>query len=125
MHEKLRREVLTGISTWLTDEQLIKLDNVLTTVLTRYEITEKSTEIALYRDGIPEEIKSFLVCKSIKGLTKSCLVHYKRTLEHFANNITKDIKELNANDIRLYLLSYEQTHNTGKSAMDDKRRVFK
>lgn len=124
MQEKLKREVLTGLSTVLTAEQLRQTDEILSVILTRYEVTERTTEITTYQGGIPEEIKSFLVSKSIKGLTKSSLLHYKRTLIHFANNITKDIKDVTANDIRLYLISYEHTRNVGKSAMDDKRRVL-
>lgn len=36
----------------------------------------------------------------------------------------KDVKSITANDIRLYLWSYEKTHSIGKSALDDKRRVL-
>lgn len=124
MHEKLKRELLTGLSNLLTTEQLQKADQVISVTFTRYEITERTTEVTIYNDGLPEEIKAFLVSKSIKGLTKQSLTHYRRVLVHFANNITKDIKEITANDVRLYLLAYEQTHNISKSALDDKRRVL-
>lgn len=124
MEEKLKRELLNELSGLLTTEQLQKSETMISYILTRYEIVERVTEIAIYKEGLPEEIKSFLVAKSIKGLTKQSLVHYKRTLVHFANNIIKEIKEVSANDIRFYLLAYEQTHNVSKSALDDKRRVL-
>ena len=124
MQEKLKRELLNGLSDLLTNEQLQESEVMISFILTKYEVTERCTELVVYKEGIPEEIKSFLVSKSIKGLTKQTLVHYRRVLVHFANNITKDIKEVSANDIRFYLLAYEQTHNISKSALDDKRRVL-
>lgn len=124
MEQKFKREVLTKLSTELTTEELKKVDEVLAIVLTRYELVERTTEITVYTGDIPHEIKSFLVSKSMKGLAKSSLVHYKRVLEHFAKNITKDINLITSNDVRLYLWSYEKTHNVGKSALDDKRRVL-
>lgn len=124
MEEKFRKEILTKLSINFEVKELKQIDTVLTAILAKYEVKEKCTEVTVYQDGLPNEIKTFLVCKSIKGLTKSTLQHYRRALTHFAYNINKDIKLLNTNDIRYYLLLYEQTHNAGKSTLDDKRRVL-
>ncbi|MDU6263702.1 MAG: tyrosine-type recombinase/integrase [Anaerocolumna aminovalerica] len=124
MQEKFKRETITALATTLNAQELKQVDFVLSIILTRYEITEKTTEIVAYRDGLPEEIKSFLVSKSIKGLTKASLAHYKRTLIHFSNNIGKDVKAITSNDIKLYLINYEHTHDVSKSTLDDKRRVL-
>jgi integrase/recombinase XerD len=124
LQEKFKREVVTTLGTTLNVQELKQVDAVLTVILTRYEVTEKTTDITMYREGFPEEIKAFLISKSIKGLTKATLLHYKRTLIHFSNNVSKDIKSITSNDIKLYLLNYEHTHNTGKSTLDDKRRVL-
>lgn len=124
MIENFKREVLTGLSTALTVEELKKVDEVLTIVLSRYEVSGKSTEIVIYTGDLQPEIKAFLVSKSMKGLSKNSLIHYRRILENFALNIHKDVKSITANDIRLYLWSYEKTHSIGKSALDDKRRVL-
>lgn len=124
MTEKFKREVLTRLSTILASEELKKVDEVLTVVLTGYELTERNTELTVYQEDIPEEIKSFLASKSLKGLARSSLAQYKRTLVHYANNITKDIKYVGPNDIRLYLLTYQHVRNISKSALDDKRRIL-
>ena len=122
--EKFKREVTSKMSTCLSLDQLRKLDEVLSITLTRYEMKEVTTEIAIYQGRLPEEIKMFLVSKSINGLAKNSLIHYKRNLTHFALNITKDIKEVTANEIRFYLLSYQQMYDVKKSTLDDKRRVL-
>lgn len=124
MQEKFKREVITWLSSTLSTEQLRKVDDVLTLVLTQYELTAKTTELIVYQDGLPSEIKSFLVCKAMKGLTDATLKSYKLALEHFAVNATKDVKAMTSNDIRLYLLTYERTRNISKSALDDKRRIL-
>ena len=122
--EKFKREALTILSNYLAADDLKRVDEVLTVLFTRYEITEKTTDIVVYKNEVPDEIKSFLVSKSIKGLAKSSLMHYKRTLINFASNLSKDVKDVTANDIRLYLLKYEHAHTIGKSALDDIRRVL-
>lgn len=122
--ENFKREILTGLATALTADELKKVDEVLSIVLSRYEVSGKTTDIVIYTGDLFPEIKAFLVSKSMKGLSKNSLIHYKRILENFALNIHKDVKSITANDIRLYLWSYEKSHNIGKSALDDKRRVL-
>lgn len=124
MQEKFKREILNYLSTYLPAKHLRKVDETLDVVLTRYELKETSTELIVYQGGVPSEVKSFLVSKSIKGLSKETLQHYYRTLIHFTNNMVKDIKEVKTNDVRLYLLTYEQTRKVSKSTMDDKRRIL-
>lgn len=124
MQEKFKREVVTHLSSRLDVRELKSVEEILTLVLTRYELTEISTDIVEHRGGLPEEIKSFIVSKSLKGLSKNSLKHYRRTLEHFANNISKDIKLVSTNDIRLYLLAYQHARNISSSTIDDKRRVL-
>ena len=68
MQEKLKRELLNDLSTVLTIEQLQKVEVMISFILTKYEVAERTTEITVYKEGLPEEIKSFLVAKSIKAL---------------------------------------------------------
>lgn len=124
MQEQLRTEIISGLAYYLTNEQLKTVSTVLTVILNSYEVAKRTTEIAVYDGGIPNEIKSFLVCKSLKGLTKKTLDQYERTLVHFYNNVNKDIKKVTTNDIRLYLLNYEKMHCVCKSYIDDKRRTL-
>jgi integrase/recombinase XerD len=124
MEEKFKREVLTRLSTALTAKELKEVDTVISLVLTKYDLDERATEIVIYRDGLPSEIQSFLVCKSIEGLVDSTLRLYRLTLTNFALNIKRDIKEMTTNDIRVYMYTYELTHKIGKSALDDIRRIL-
>lgn len=124
MNEEFKRELLTMLSSILTAEELRKVDEVLIIVLSKYEVTAKSNEVIVYTGNLLPEIKMFLVSKSMKGLSKNSLLQYKLILENFAHNVNKDVKSITANDIRLYIWSYEKTHVVGKSALDDKRRIL-
>lgn len=124
MEEKLRLEVLTKLSVSFNSEELKIISNALMITLEKYEISQKCTDIVVYQGELPIEIKSFLVCKGIKGLAKSSLIHYKRILTHFVLNVNKDVKNITSNDIRIYFYNYEKSHNVGKSTLDDKRRVL-
>lgn len=124
VHDKLRLELLTKLSYHFGGNDLKIISEVLTGALHNYEISQRNTDIVVYQDGLPSEIVGFLAAKAMKGLTKASLQQYRRTLTHFSNNINKDIKSVNANDIRFYFYSYEKSRNVGKSTLDDKRRIL-
>lgn len=124
MEEKLKLEILTRLSHRFSTEDLKFISDVLIVSFTDYEIKRKTTSLIYCDENMYNEIKTFLVCKNQKGLTKETLLHYKRILMHFALNINKNVKSATANDIRLYLLNYESTYNISKSTLDDKRRVL-
>ena len=73
MESKFRIELITKLSNSFPTDKLKLIDNILSSTLINYDINQKSTEVTLYQNDIPSEIKSFLVCKSMKGLTKSSL----------------------------------------------------
>jgi integrase/recombinase XerD len=122
--EDFSLKIINDLSNYFNLSQLKVIKNTLEKYMVDYDINKKCTDLITYNDEIPSEIKSFLICKNMKGLTKSSLQNYKLVLEHFSYNINKNIKQLTSYDIRVYLLSYEQTHNISKSTLDDKRRVL-
>lgn len=124
MLDQIRLDIMTKLANNFTSEQLNIINNVISSVLINYEIKPICTDIIVKNEDIPNEIKSFIVCKSMKGLTEGSLEHYKRILINFALSINKNIKQLNSNDIRLYLINYEKKRNVSKSTIDDIRRVL-
>jgi len=122
--DELKNETLYRMSTILSQEQLSYLDNVLLISMSKYEVNKKCTDIIVKDNAIPYEIESFLVCKSIKGLSKATLKQYQRTLISFCKGLNCNIKQATSKDIRLYIYNYEKTHNIGKSALDDIRRIL-
>lgn len=122
--DELKFAILHSLENNFDVNQLKEISNILDLHFNGYDIKPKETSVTVVNNGLFSLIESFLVCKKIKGFTKSSLKQYQRTLLHFANNMTKDVDHITANDIRLYLLAYEEARNTGKSTIDDKRRIL-
>jgi site-specific recombinase XerD len=122
--DNLKYEILRSLENKFTTDQLRTISDILDLHMNNYDIKQKETEVAVINNRLFSIIDSYIVCKKIKGFTKSSLKQYRRTLLHFAHNMTKDINNITSNDIRLYLLAYEEARNVSKSVIDDKRRIL-
>lgn len=75
----------------------------------------------VYNDDLPELAKAYLVCKKIEGLSDRTLDTYMRNLKIFFRGIRKPIEQINANDIRVYLFSYQQERKCSNRSLDKYR----
>ena len=102
-------DVITEMSTTLDKDQLNKLKMVLSKNLANYELTEKSTEIALsydlYNDGI---LKKFYAYKSIEGSSDKTLAQYKFHIDKALQYIQKPFTQITEDDIFLYIATRKQ-----------------
>lgn len=77
-------------------------------VLHNYDINIKETLPAII-DDMNEKIMLYLATKNIEGLSKITLKGYSRILIRFANHIRKNVEDITAMDIRVYLSNYGKT----------------
>lgn len=89
-----------------------------------YDIQKKETSVVPYEEQLPDCYRVYMVAKKIEGLSKGTLQTYKLYLEHFLLNVCKPIEEITANDIRVYLYSYQQTRKVSNRTMDGRRLVL-
>lgn len=89
-----------------------------------YDIQKKETSVVPYEEQLPDCYRVYMVAKKIEGLSKGTLQTYKLYLEHFLLNVCKPIEEITANDIRVYLYSYQQTRRVSNRTMDGRRLVL-
>lgn len=73
-------------------------------MLSSYEITNRSTEIAV-TDGEKNEkyLKRFLVAKTVTGCTERTIYFYGTTIPKVLSQIGKTVDEITPDDIRLYM----------------------
>lgn len=69
-------------------------------------------------------IKSFLQTKKIEGCTEDTLIYYNDILDIFNRNVTKKFDDIDASDIRDFILDYQGEHNIKNQSMDNTRRVL-
>lgn len=84
--------------------ELDQIKDSLYIILADYEITDRSTEIALLKEDRNEElVKRFLVAKMVKGCSDSTVKLYRDEIPKIFYKIGKTVDDITADDIRLYL----------------------
>ena len=124
MREKLKNELLLLLNTHVDDNNLKSISQELDVILSNYEVETRKTDIVLYNFEIPETVKIYIVTKKISGLSEKSLYLYSIVLKDFFITIQKTPDKISANDIRLYLYTYQKEHNISNRTLDCRRTII-
>ena len=124
MREKLKNELLLLLNTHVDDNNLKSISQELDVILSNYEVETRKTDIVLYNFEIPETVKMYIVTKKISGLSEKSLYLYSIVLKDFFITIQKMPDKISANDIRLYLYTYQKEHNISNRTLDCRRTII-
>lgn len=130
MQEKLINKILLEVEKEFDGSQLKKLKNVLTVECSKYSIIEQRNEMIIYDENSDiASYKQFFVSKKIQGLSEGTLNLYMQTINLFMRTVRKPFKEVNTNDIRLFIANREMIDNVSKGTLARERgcivRFFK
>ena len=104
MREDLANKICIYIGSRKPEETLIETKSRLYMLLNDYEITSRTTEIALLREDRNEKLlKRFIIAKTVKGLTKRTIQYYTQSIRFFLERVGKTIDDITADDIRMYM----------------------
>lgn len=78
------------------------------TILNRYTISESSTELQPY-EFYPDELKMFLVSRSVEGLSDGTIKLYKHELDSFFRDCRLTPREVDANTVRMWIYKKKMT----------------
>lgn len=124
MKDKLITQIQASMATILNSTQLEELRWVLTNTLHVVEITQKQA-------FPPEEVKEngellevFISAKRIEGCSEKSLKYYDATIQKMLGCVDKPVREINTDDLRRYLASYQKDRNSSKVTIDNMRRIF-
>lgn len=120
MYEQFKNDMLIKLAKDqnFSHEQIKLILTYLDVVVHDYEITKKETAITVYNHELPPLVKTFLVCKSIEGFSKGTLYNYTKHLTNFFLAIQKTPDQVNANDVRVYLFTYQQEREISNRSLD-------
>ena len=121
MKQNLINDVMQSMLPCLNNAQLEKLQAVMQYVLFQYEITKK--------DGNAENttlnlVDLFLSAKRVEGCSEKSLKYYHTTIQTMLSTVNKDIKQIETEDIRSYLTSYQQQKQSCRVTIDNIRRIL-
>lgn len=124
MKDKLITEIQLGMASILTMEQLKELGQVLINSLYNMEIVEKHSVNCTEIIESSELLEVFISAKRIEGCSEKSLTYYEATIKRMICNIDKPIREINTDNLRVYLADYQKERYSSKVTIDNMRRIF-
>ena len=102
--EALINELCVKLAPKWGEIDMQQLKNTLYMVLNPYEITSRSTEIAVVDENQNKELlKQFIIAMKVSGRTVRTLQQYKETIGRSLQMIGKTATEIRTEDIRMYI----------------------
>ena len=118
MNTETIKKIKLKMAEELLPEQLDKLEIVLLEVLNSEMKIDNST-----RDN-KNLVKQFISAKRIEGCSRRTEEYYFSTLNFFEKTINCNIKNVDTNKIREYLINYQKLNNCSNVTLDTVRRIL-
>lgn len=120
MKNNLIRTINTEMNSYLNNYQLEKLNEILEYSLYKYDIIEVEKN---KKDDV-DYAELFIASKKVEGCSERTLNYYKTTIDNMLEQISKEIKLVDTDDLRNYLTSYQEKNNCSKVTIDNVRRIL-
>lgn len=121
MKENLIKDIVQSMLPYLNNEEMEKLQSVLYYTIAKYEvIVDKQQENNLERNYV----ELFLTAKRIEGCSEKSLKYYKSTIDRAISIVGKGVRQIETDDIRCYLIKYQEKNKSSKITIDNIRRIL-
>ena len=114
MEERLVN-IMNENAEYLSISQLKKLQEVLLKQLSNKALQKEPAANSDY-------LKLFLDAKKIEGCSDRTIKYYRGTIEHLLAHISTPVRKITTDEVRSYLVDYQQINNCSKVTVDNVRR---
>ncbi len=121
MKQNLITDIIQGMLPYLNNSQSRQLQEVLQCSLAAYEVKENTNKDKSLEQNF---VELFLSAKRIEGCSEKSLKYYKSTILAMLATLEKDVKYIVTDDIRGYLIEYQEKNNSSKVTIDNIRRIL-
>ena len=121
MKQYLITEVVQGMLPYLNNAQTEKLQEVLAHALFCYKVTKTDKDANISEQNLME---LFLAAKRIEGCSEKSLKYYESTIMAMLDELHKEVKQIDTDDIRSYLTEYQARKKSSKVTIDNIRRIL-
>jgi len=122
MKEDFINEVMEGMLSNLDNMQMTQLERVLKQVLLHYDLTESDQERSASNSVIL--LDRFISAKRIEGCSEKTLDYYQNTINAMLSTLDKHTCRITTEDIRTYLMRYQEEHGSSRITIDNIRRIL-
>lgn len=123
-----REQFVDGFTTNLygkiPEEALKVVQNELFLYVQNYDLEQRETAVGQYTGYLPECYKVYFVSRKIEGLSTKTLEQYQLYLNDFFLSVNKELEEITANDIRVYLYTVQKQRNISNRTLDSRRSAL-
>ena len=120
MKNSLIRTINSEMNSYLNNYQLEKLNEILEYNLYKYDVIEVEKD----KKADVDYTELFIASKKVEGCSERTLNYYKTTIDNMLEQINKEIKTVDTDDLRSYLTSYQEKNNCSKVTIDNVRRIL-
>lgn len=120
MKDELINEIERQMLPYLNNEQLLKLQDILSKTLCGLNISEGERPTP----SEDKAIEAFISAKRIEGCSEKTLNYYLNTIEAMVSAIGKPPQRIMTEDLRRYLTEYQFHRKSGKVTIDNIRRIL-
>lgn len=124
MNEKYRIEFLEMASKFIPKEYVNQLDYCLASMAKEYDYVKKSTELATIDDSNEKILKTYLASLKLQGRSEKTIQQYKDAITFMFNDINKNIRDIDTNDIRFHLANYQAQRKVSNITIENKRKFL-
>ena len=124
MKDKFITDIQRNMTSMLTMAQLEELRRVLTIALHSVEITTQGIPGPLENIENGGLLDVFIAAKRIEGCSERSLKYYSTTIRAMFRNVSKPVREISTDDLRIYLANYQKERASSKVTIDNMRRIF-
>lgn len=125
MRNQLYAEIINTLLPYRKQLPMEDIKAQITLILSEYEIESRKTEIAIRDEELNNHyLAMFLASKAAGGRTDRTLHFYKTELVRIFNSIGKNVDEITADDIKLYLARKLRVDKVTKTTVDNSRRAL-
>lgn len=124
MYTEFRGRVLMQLE-GLDSSVLKAVATAMDVVSTGYSFSRAETGIAvLGRERFMEIAATYLVVRRTEGIAASTIKHYSLILKKFVMDAVKPLEDIKPNDIRAYLIRYQDKRKVSSRYLDEIRTVI-
>lgn len=121
MKKQLETDIIQAMLPYLNNAQIEKLQETLDVVFENCDVVIK--ENREQQEG-EDFVEMFLSAKRIEGCSEKSLKYYQSTILKLLEDTKKDIKHIVTEDIRSYLMNYQEKKKSSRVTIDNIRRIF-
>lgn len=125
MKERLIQDFLNQIQQRFDSTDLDQIRCALLIAMEKYEVTSASRELVITENTDIQHLKMFIVSKKVEGCTDKTLRYYKNEIQKFLGAVGKPVKEVDANDIRLFIAKKAMVDKVSATTQDNTLRILR